>query len=474
MGVLLAVLAASVVAFLSLRVGLFDVGSGPAQARGAAFAAGCPGRDAPEARRVLAASVAALRDAVARTAPARASREYESGTITTANLWSDELPRRQSASGSPTDKATAGYEMRWWTLDRDGNEDDVVADVLEFATGRAAEDALTRAASPRCRAEAAAHAGRSPAGSRELRWVNPDKAREWDVLFTRGARLYRLAYVPPAYPPPSGPAQRAKQWQRAQATAELLACAVPAAACRAPGVPARATNLATLADDSRARSSVTAVAAREQARRYARAVNLRGYDAPEMVATTREGPTGEHAAWNTFVRCTGEPRSSRSVADIQSPVFVSRSRRQDATLASTVAVLPSDAAASGDLDVLASKRARECIRRIYSRSSFSREAARGKLRIARISAAPLPDPAPVSYRGPRQYLAAAIRVTIEARYTTRRGRRVQVPIYIDDFSFAYGRAVVALAAESLAYPFSHAGERYLITKLVGRAQVNEA
>jgi hypothetical protein len=474
LGVLLAVLAASVLALLSLRVGLFDFGSAPAQARGAAFAAGCPGREAPEVRRVPPASVAALRDAVSRTAPARASREYESGTITTANLWSDEQPRAQPASGSPPHTVAAGYEMRWWSLNRDGNEDDVVADVLEFATSRAAEAALTRAASPRCRAEAAAHAGRSPAGSHELRWLNPDKAREWDVLFTRGARLYRVAYVPPSYPPANGPAQRAKQWQRAQATAELLGCAVADAACRAPDVPTRTTNLATLVDGSAPRASATAAIAREQARRYARLVNLRDYDVPGMVKTTREGPTEEQPSWNTFARCAGEPRSSRSVEEIQSAVFTYRGRRQDATVASTVSVLPSDAAASSDLDVLATDRARECVRRIYSRSWFTREAARSQLRAARISAAPLANPAPVSYRGLRPYLGAAIRVTIQASYTTRRGRHVQVPIYIDDFSFAYGRAVVALVAESVFYPYLRAGERYLMTKLVGRAQVSEA
>jgi hypothetical protein len=480
LAVLLVVLAASVVAFVSLRVGLFDFASGPAQARAAAFAAGCPGREAPEVRRVPAANLAALRGAVARTAPARASREYESGTITTVNLWSDDEPRRQPASGSPSDMVPAGYEIRWWSLDRDGNEDDVAADVLEFATSRAAEAALRRAASPRCRADATANAGRSPAGSRELRWLNPDKAREWDVLFTRGARLYRVVYVPPSYPPANGPAQRATQWRRAGATAELLACSVADAACRVPSVPVRATNLATLADGSPARSSANAATARadaatarEQARRYARAVNLRDYDVPELAATTREGPTEQRGSWNTFARCAGESRSSHGVAQIQSPVFASRRRGQDAAVASTVAILPSAALASSDLDALASNRARECIRGVYSRSWSDGEAARDQLRIARISVAPLANPAPVSYRGLRPYLGAAIRVTIEASYTTRRGKRVQLPFYIDDFSFACGRAVVALAAESLSYPFSRAGERYLIAKLVGRAQVSE-
>jgi hypothetical protein len=473
LGLLLTVLAASVLALLAVRVGLFDLGSGPAQARGAAFAAGCPGREAPQARRVPAASVGALRGAVAHAAPARAARAYQSGTITIENLFSDDSPERQPASGSQARSVSAGYELRWWLLNRAGNEDDVAADVLEFTTKQTAENALARAASPRCRREATARAGQFPSGARDLRWVNPDNAREWDVLFTRGKRLYRIAYVPSDYPPATGPAQRAHESQRDEATAEALACALAGAACRAPGVHASSTNLATLAA-SPARSSAARAPSRARAKAYAHAVNLRGYDVPAMVEAAREVPTGGRALSDAFSRCTGDARPTRSLGDFNSPLFSSRNRRQDAVVASTVAVLPSEAAADGYLDQLATDRARACVRRGYERTWLDRVGARRQLRVIRISATPLPDPAPASYRGLRPYVGAAIRVTIDVSARTRRGARVQTPIYIDELAFASGRAVIALAAESVAYPFSNASERYLIAKLVGRAQVNEA
>ena len=56
----------------------------------------------------------------------------------------------------------AGYEVRWWALDREGNEDDVAADVLEFATERRAGEALARAASTRCRRDGTAYAAHFP------------------------------------------------------------------------------------------------------------------------------------------------------------------------------------------------------------------------------------------------------------------------------------------------------------------------
>jgi len=83
------------------------------------------------------------------------------------------------------------------------------ADVLEFASERQAEDALARAEGPRCRSDGAAHAARLPSGAGNLYWVNPDNAQQWDVLFARGRRLYRV--VPPCL---AGPVPR--PWLRDQ------------------------------------------------------------------------------------------------------------------------------------------------------------------------------------------------------------------------------------------------------------------
>jgi hypothetical protein len=51
---------------------------------------------------------------------------------------------------------------------------------------------------------------------------------------------------------------------------------------------------------------------------------------------------------------------------------------------------------------------------------------------------------------------------------------VQLPFYFEDFVFAYGRAVIGLSAESFLRPFTQANEQYVMSKLVGRAEANEA
>jgi hypothetical protein len=87
---------------------------------------------------------------------------------------------------------------------------------------------------------------------------------------------------------------------------------------------------------------------------------------------------------------------------------------------------------------------------------------------------PLPASAPTSYRGPGPYRGTALRLTIPSSYTTRRGRRVQLPFYLEDFIFAYGRNVIGLTTESSLSPFMKANQQYLMKMLVGRAEANEA
>ena len=471
---LLAGLALAVLALLSVKTELFNRGSGSAQASGTAFAPGCPGRGAPEVESIPERDLAALRNAVTRIMPPRVGRVYGAGTITTSNLWSDDSPQRSSSSGSQAGSVPAGYEVRWWALDREGNEDDVVADVLEFSTERQAEDALARAASPHCRLDGAAHAAHFPSGAGNLYWVNPDKAQQWDVLFVRGRHLYRVGDVPSNYPPATGPAQRALEQHRTNSTVEVLACALPGARCQASDLSAQATNLATLPDNSSVQPSTSRTITRVQARTYAHAVNLRGYDVPGMTQVAPEGPTEDRGYWETFARCTSEPRATHAVVTIHSPTFIYSGRLEYQSVYSAVAVLPSERAADRYLAVLASARVRTCITYSYNRWRLRHAAARNSLRLGPIAATPLPAPAPTSYRGLGPYRATALGLKIQSSYTTRRGRRVQLPLYIEYFAFAYGRAVIGLTTEASFAPFPQANEQYLMKMLVGRAEANEA
>ncbi len=480
LGLLLACLAVAVLALFAVRSELFDLGSGPAQASGSAqasgtaFAPGCPGRGAPEVESIPERDLATLRDAVTRIMPPRVGRIYEAGTITTSNLWSDDFPQRSSSSGSQAGSVPAGYEVRWWALDREGNEDDVVADVLAFASERQAEDALARAASPRCRSDGAAHAARLPSGASNLYWVNPDNAQQWDVLFVRGRRLYRVVDVPSNYPPATGPAQRTIEQHRTDGTVEVLACALPGAGCQASDLSAQATNLATLSAGSSVQPGTSRSIMRARERAYAHAVNLRGYDVRGMTQVAPEGPIDDRGSWEAFVRCTGELRSTHTVVSIHSPIFTYSDRLRYQAVYSTVAVLPSERAADRYLAVLASARARACITHNYRRSLLGRAAERKPLRLGEIAAAPLLASAPTSYRGLGPYRGTALRLTIQSSYTTRRGRHVKLPFYFEAFAFAYGRAVIGLSAESFLRPFPQVNEQYLMKMLVGRAEANAA
>jgi hypothetical protein len=136
--------------------------------------------------------------------------------------------------------------------------------------------------------------------------------------------------------------------------------------------------------------------------------------------------------------------------------------------------LPSEQAADWYLAVLASARARACITHNYRRLLLRRTAERKPLSLGQVAAVPLPVSAPPSYRGLGPYRGTALRLTIKSSYTTRRGRRVQLPFYFEDFVFAYGRDVIGLTTGSSLRPFPQANTQFLMSILVGRAEANEA
>jgi hypothetical protein len=468
MGVLLVCLLAAFLALLDLRGSWFGLGDGGSQASRQAFAAGCPGRHAPEVIRVSAQELRALREELLRISPGQAGREYEAGQVTTPQLWTDDQPGHSPLPTSSSRTLPAGYEVRWWALNRDGSEDDVGGDVLEFATPAQAERALTLALSSRCRRDAAARAASYPAGASNLFWVNPDGAPEWDILFVRGRRLFRIVDVPPAWP--TGPQQEALRRELSVTTVDVLACAMPEVRC-----PSRASirdaSLASLRSGSPIGPGAGPAPTMAQATTFAHAVNLRGYLLPGMTAVAREAPTKDRGGWEAFVGCTGELRSTRSVVAVHSPVFTYSGRLRYQLVYSTVTVLASEAQARRFISAIAGARAHSCIERDYRRW-LHLAARRGRFHSAHIALAALATPVPATYRGVGPYRATALRLTIDARYTTRRGRRAHLPIYAQGFAFAYGRAVVALSAFTAPRAFPDASQHFLEAALVGRTEAH--
>lgn len=177
----------------------------------------------PEVELVAPKAVGALREDVARALPQRVGRLYEEGTVRSSVAWSDEEPAPPATS--PQARRPAGYEMRWWAP----NGDDVVADVLVFASDAQARRYLLLASSVHCREQASHGLAAHPPLARNLSWLNPDGALQADVFFARGARVYRVADAPAGGSPQ---AVRARGGLRhAVATIDVLACLLPSAHC---------------------------------------------------------------------------------------------------------------------------------------------------------------------------------------------------------------------------------------------------
>jgi hypothetical protein len=469
LGLLLTCLLASFLAMLDIRSEWFGLGEGHAQSGRLQFPAGCPGRDAPEVASVPTRDLAQLREQLSRIMPERIGRVYETGSISTANLWTDNEPH-----GAPLphgSSAPAAFEVRWWALDRDGNEDDVVADVLEFATDREAEHTLALAGSASCRRDGAARAAILPAGAREIVWRNPDNAWQRDVMFVRGRRLYRVSDVPPGLLSATGPRRSSHEWRMAGITIRALACALPDALCPASAASLRDSSLATLTGSEGAGPSRPPTAAAASA--YARAVNIRGYDVPGMSEVAPEGPASEIGLWSACAGYTGEPRPTRAIAMVRSPEFTYRSRGEDEFVYSTVVVLPSSVLAGRYMEALDSERVRACIARDY-RQRLEHPRLGGKRHLEALTLTRLPTATPRSYRGGAPYRAVALRLDAQLRHATRAGRRVRLALYIQDYTFAYGRALVELTSFTFAHPLPTTDEQFLEAQLVGSAQANEA
>jgi hypothetical protein len=206
---------------------------------------------------------------------------------------------------------------------------------------------------------------------------------------------------------------------------------------------------------------------------------LRGYLLPGASAIEPEAPAIDRGYSQVVARCSEPAGSPRVLAAIRSPLFRTRGANRDELVSSAVVVFPGDAPAARYLTALASPRARDCLAGYLRRlarglASKRAEPSGDRVRLVHIAATAPATPTPRSYRGDAPYRATALRLAMQIAYRTRRGRRAQVPFYLEDFLFADGPAVVELASQSLGHPFWRADERFLEAALVGRAEAHEA
>lgn len=170
------------------------VGSNGAAA--VAASSNCPNTTIPGLRTVDLEQLDRLRDGItAQSVFGTDLHSYEEGFVGTAAAFSDQEPTMQPISTSDQG-VEAGYEIRWWTP----NRQDVVADVWLFEDADAAADFIDRATSARCRDSARETMAPMPDGGVNLEWRNPFGFMQQDLYLPWGPRVYRLSVVVPGAP----------------------------------------------------------------------------------------------------------------------------------------------------------------------------------------------------------------------------------------------------------------------------------
>lgn len=462
LGVLLTSLMLAILALMDSR-GVLSGAAGSATGS----AAGCQGVGAPEASGLNAAGRARLRaDALAVFAD-RTGRLYEQGVVRTANLWSDNQPVPEAPGSSV---ARGGYEARWWALDPEGRQDDVVVDVLRYGDPGQARRALAVAADPRCHREGSATRAASPSGARGLSWINPDGAYQHDTLLARGPYLYRVSDAPPGTGRGrAGAAQAAIERARVARATDVLACSLPLASCAsgplagaaaAAGVPAYALSAAPRSWPSTPAQSAA----------YLRAVSVRPYDLPWMFQAAPASSSDASSGASGPPGCRSGATSRLRGPSATSPVLEFREHLTRQTVFSYGWMLASEAASANVLEAYQQAVSSGCLGREYERR-LARSKARGRrVVLSHLVLTPLATPPPASYTGGWRYRATATRISVQALLRTRAGGTLRLRYYQETFIVAYRRALFTLAILSTGEPLSEASRRYLESALVGRAE----
>ncbi len=188
------------------------------------------------------------------------------------------------------------------------------------------------------------------------------------------------------------------------------------------------------------RTTATVAVTQASALAFARTVNLRASDQPEMEALGPERPAPSLEASNpAFARCDGEISPDRIVANIRSTLLSTAGERQRRIMLSRVTVLPSEALARRNLAAFSDPRGLRCARR----SGTS------------ISALSIPLPGGGHATGQR-IVAPSAGPTHELGYH-------------DIAGFVYGPTEIVLTAAGFSHPVATQTEQRLLGVLLRRA-----
>jgi hypothetical protein len=199
--------------------------------------------------------------------------------------------------------------------------------------------------------------------------------------------------------------------------------------------------------------------ATQRAIAYARAVNLRGSDVPQMHRVSREhvAVARPSAAAALISRCAGGVSPLVRVADVRSARFA----RRGETVRSDVEIKPSAALAASDSAALRSPRGQACILQVLKRAGGRARlsARRGKRQVA------------VSARTPVAGVPRSLEVRVVTTIAPTRGAPFRR--YTDLLAFQLGPAEISLVALGVQRPVASATERRLLALLYARAKATE-
>jgi hypothetical protein len=195
---------------------------------------------------------------------------------------------------------------------------------------------------------------------------------------------------------------------------------------------------------------------------YARAVNLRASDVPEMGINSSEGeaPSPKRSALE-FARCYGGVSPERRVVGIHSPEFTSGRATQSKLVESESEVMPTPGLAARNNAANRSSRERACF--VDFQEAFNKQ--RNKQRARQLlygpsTVSPLPNPLP-GVNGSFGRRTATVLL---------RGRQIYLRIYKDVFGFVYGPAEITLRATGFSRPVPSKTEQRLLLLLYHRAR----
>ncbi len=240
---------------------------------------------------------------------------------------------------------------------------------------------------------------------------------------------------------------------RAATLAALLLASAGVTACGASKSTAGAAAKTASTGAAGAAGATPKPLSDSQAAAFARAVNLTAADLPGWTETAAAKVKRSRGPSDHRLRaCLGV--ASAQVPEYKSARFSRRNGAAGEDVKSSIEIVASPSEAAAEAARLRSARAISCLRQVAPALEGSTTVHFGHFVISRL-------PAPAAAKG-----SYALRVTTAV---SRTGSSLSLPVYIDEYGVAAGRAELGVNAIGLSHPVPAATAEALLAKLAQRA-----